>query len=148
MTEEHEYAIQAKKLGRLVYKKRQTENLTLVEVSKATGVSPATLSRVERQREKEKVVFTPATRTVTALTRWLGIPITAILDTHSTEDYTSQTLQDHLEAVRAHLRTSKKLDAKSAELLGSIFGLAYEQMSAQTDDEHVQETQATNESAQ
>lgn len=121
-------AIPIEKLGRLIREKRKAESLTLEDVANETGVSTSTISRLERlfPGVKNKNI-TPDTRTLTALTRWLGVP--TVHDTVS-----QKSTPDILEV---YLRADPRLDHKAAEVLGEMFRLAYDQVakSIETDPE-------------
>src|SRR5262245_52096454 len=74
--------IRLEDLGELISTKRRSERLTLEQASTQSGVSPATLSRLERQGQlrddmlsSERLQYAPDTRTLARLTRWLGVGI-------------------------------------------------------------------------
>lgn len=118
-------------LSRLIQAKRKAEGLTLEQVALRTGLSAATLSRLERQRiatRGEGRTAAPDTRTLAALTRWIGVPIERVIDRgdeamdtgpHPTDPSTP-------DVVEAHLRADRNLDAETAAALGRMFRAAYE----------------------
>ena len=127
MNREIEKTVRVRELSRLVYEKRKADGLTLEMVAEKTKISPATLSRVERQRLSDEVVFEPSTKTITALTQWLRIPVETVLDVTPQPDVADLRVEDHLVAVQAHLRAKRNLDSESMGLLGEIFQLAFQQ---------------------
>lgn len=130
MSRETEQTVRVKELSRLIYEKRKNDGLTLEMVADKTSISPATLSRLERQRLSDDISFEPSTKTITALTQWLRIPVETVLGVGSQPDDPSVlSVEDHLVAVQAHLRARKNLDSESMSLLGEIFQLALQQHS-------------------
>jgi transcriptional regulator with XRE-family HTH domain len=125
-------------LGRLLREKRQREQLTLEQAAHRSGVSAATLSRLERQKvigDRESssgIPSTPDTRTLSALSRWLSVSIESILHVDqplSVEGVTHHEGESTPDIVTAHLRADRNLDSKTAEALGRLFRSAYEQFS-------------------
>jgi transcriptional regulator with XRE-family HTH domain len=127
-------------IGKLIREKRTREGLSLVAASQESGVSPATLSRIERRTDSFSTNQSlPDVRTLDALTSWLGVSISgagfsatlispnAHLEPFSTPD-----------VVEAHLRADRNLDAKKAELLAQVFRAAYENFAAGEDSSSVQ----------
>lgn len=79
---------------------RKTREMTLDEVSRVTGVSIPTLSRVERGDAKGL-----QSETLLAISNWIGTP----------------------DMVELHLRADKNLDRQTATALASLFRKAYEE---------------------
>lgn len=140
--QEREPVVRLEDLSHLIRSKRWAERLTLEEVSKKIGVSAATLSRWERggmqasvtrgQDNNRKSMREPDTRTLAALTHWLGVSIDRMVDVQPTPHDTQKAVLDTvdtLDIVEAHLRADRNLDAQSAELLARLFRVAYEQFS-------------------
>ena len=115
--------IKIRDIGRLVRERRKANKLTLEEVAERTGVSAATLSRLERQNRKiDTPTMTPDTRTIAAVASWLGVPVEGFSGVNE------QILQKSIpDIVEAHLRADRNLDPQAAERLGTMFRLAYEQ---------------------
>lgn len=127
-------------IGRLIREKRTRDGLSLVAASQESGVSAATLSRIERRTDSFSANQSlPDVRTLDALTSWLGVSISgagfaepptrvnAHLEPSSTPDI-----------VEAHLRADRNLDAKKAELLAQVFRAAYENFAASEGSNSVQ----------
>lgn len=121
-----EPTVLVKELSTLIYKKRKDSKLTLEKLTKETGVSPATLSRLEKQRLLDEITFTPSMKTVASLTRWLGIPIQEVVVGDIVKQ-DSLEVEDHLKAVQIHLRAKKNLNDESIGILTDIFSLAFAQ---------------------
>lgn len=131
-------AVRLDALGQLIRAKRQAEQLTLEKAAQQSGVSAATLSRWERHyaggtHSAAGVPVTPDTRTLAALTRWLGVSLERIMRIDT--PLPAQT-RSHLERettpdiVAAHLRADRNLDSHTAEALGRLFRSAYEQFAS------------------
>lgn len=115
--------IRMRNLGHRINHKRRKNDLTLEMAARVSGVSAPTLSRLERQRFKEtNDIIMPDITTLSALSKWLNIPVENFLD-QIEENETASTL----EKIEAHLRADRNLDPEVADALGRIFRLAYEQ---------------------
>lgn len=120
--------IDVKELGEYVKRKRQEDGLSLREVSTVTGVSPATLSRIENG------IGIPDSTTLARLAGWLGIPLDRLMkgallptDTEHEVVYRESTP----DIVEAHLRADPSLKPETAKALSELFRVAYNQF-AQT----------------
>ena len=131
-------AISVEELAEQLYRKRKARELTLEQASQQIGVSPATLSRWERQRHRDdgaavgKAPLAPDTRTLTAITRWLGVPLSQLIEVGSPElahGVVHQEGESVPDMVEAHLRADRNLDGETALTLARMFRLAYEQFS-------------------
>ncbi len=124
-------------LGALIRAKRKAEGLTLEQAARQSGVSPATLSRLERRQstgaaenETRKAAPVPDTRTLAALARWLGVALDRVVAVappppmHAVTHREGETVPDMVEA---HLRADPNLDAATAAALARTFRVAYEQ---------------------
>jgi len=123
--ERFEQVVRVDDLGRLIQEKRKAEELTLAEAAEQSHVSAPTLSRLERQSNDTGKVIIPDTRTLTALTQWLGVSVEQMLgiDTSSHGEMSTPDI------VKAHLRADRKLNSEAAEALSEMFRLAYTQFS-------------------
>lgn len=119
-----------------LYRKRKGRGLTLGQASRQIGVSAATLSRLERHRQEhaeglERGAFVPDTRTLTAVARWLGMPVGRVADDGTgaptpVNQHADESVPDKVEA---HLRADSQLDNESALALAQLFRMAYDQFS-------------------
>jgi len=134
-------------LGRLIRQKRVDERLTLGRAAEQSGVSTATLSRLERQAELKtkstKGSITPDTRTVTALVRWVGVSLDNIIEGATLNAITivprmvegEVVVEGEIigattpEIVHAYLRADRNLSPQAAANLAEMFQLAYRQYS-------------------
>jgi transcriptional regulator with XRE-family HTH domain len=121
-----ENLINVKELGRHLNRKRVGEGLSLRDVSKITGVSPSTLSRIETSKG-----FIPDATTLARLCQWLSIPIERIVGTQDTSKierlpvvyYPNEPTPSIIEA---HLRADPDLTPETAQALVELFRVAYE----------------------
>lgn len=122
--------VRAEEIGRLVYTKRIDEGLNLAESAKRSGVSAATLSRLERMARGEGGPFpTPDTKTLTALCQWLGVTL-ELEDGAGTAATEDTELPD---VVDTYLRADRKLKPADALMLSKLFRAAYDQFSRTED---------------
>lgn len=117
-------------LGQLIRAKRLFEGLTLGEAALQSGVSAATLSRLERQTTGfGRRVRVPSTSTLAALSEWLGVSVDDLVKSQAGEsarliDEPGKAIPD---IVEAHLRADRNLDPETAAVLSRTFRAAYEQ---------------------
>jgi len=119
-------AVQLEQLGHLIRRKRKDEGLTLEQAAQLSGVSSATLSRLER-RAAGRDMPTPDIRTLGAVTGWLEVAVagagfTTAAETSAGVFPKSGTVPD---VVEAHLRADRNLDPTNAALLARMFRAAY-----------------------
>lgn len=130
-------------IGSLIRQKRRTERLTLEEASQQIGVSPATLSRLERRTFASapgQQVPTPDMRTLAAIADWLEIVVagsgfTPVASPIGRGDPVVTSVPN---AVEAHLRADRNLDPTNAALLARIFRAAYSEFADTTRDGSIQ----------
>ena len=130
--------VRVEDLGELIRRRRRNDGTTLERAAAQSGVSAATLSRLERQRltgagdGATKPPLQPDTRTLAALTRWLNVSIDRVMDVnppsalHVIVHREGETVPDMFDA---HLRADPNLDSGTAAALGRMFRVAYEQFS-------------------
>jgi transcriptional regulator with XRE-family HTH domain len=122
-------------LGWLIRAKRHTEGLTLEQAARQSGVSSATLSRLERQWAHGvdgdfKKPSVPDTRTLAALARWLRVALDRVVEVASpppTHEVVHREGESVPDMVEAHLRADRNLDEATAAALARTFRVAYEQ---------------------
>src|SRR5688500_9831510 len=108
-------AIDFEWLGERLRAVRKKREMTLEQVSEATGVSVPTLSRVERGAAKGL-----QSETLIALSNWVGT---------SARLWKKATAVDSTpDIVELHLRADRNLDARTANALAHLFRTAYEQL--------------------
>lgn len=120
--------IDVRRLGLLVHRKRERDNLTLQDVANQTGLKVPTISRVERAEPEDLEVSTfltlcewlPANPDEFSEGKGLSAPSTKNKITHNTPD-----------VVELYLRADKNLNKKTAAALSKLFRTAYETMSDQ-----------------
>jgi transcriptional regulator with XRE-family HTH domain len=113
-------------LGSMIQEKRRRQQLTLEAAAQHTGVSAATLSRLERRASASALgreMPTPDVRTLSAIADWLGVAVAGAGST-TIEVSTDIPLPN---VVEAHLRADRNLDSDTAALLARMFRAAYMQ---------------------
>jgi transcriptional regulator with XRE-family HTH domain len=102
--------ITMQELGEELKRKREKTDLSLRDVQDATGVSAATLSRIERGS-------TPDLEVVKKLANWLGVTVQA-----GGEDLPRTNTDAELKrSIEVHLRANKKLSANLARSIADSF---------------------------
>jgi transcriptional regulator with XRE-family HTH domain len=120
-------------LGRLMKTRRARENLTLQSVSHQTGVSIATLSRLENQSGTSgRTGGKRDAHKLAAVAKWLGVQLDpgAIQIPLETQDpLVHPQEQGTVQFIEAHLRADRNLDPTAAEALARMFQALYDQFS-------------------
>jgi transcriptional regulator with XRE-family HTH domain len=92
-------------------RRRRVElDLTLRDVEEKTGISPATLSRIERGSKPEFAV-------IEKLAEWLGVNVVAA----GAETSSIRTDEDLKKAIHVHLRAKKNLPEEVAHSIVEAF---------------------------
>jgi len=109
-------------LGDRLRAKRRSERLSIRQVAGVTGVSAATLSRVERGH-------LPDTENLLRLARWAGLAIDTTSDARAQRNEAVHAASaSTIEAIELHLRADKDLSRADAEALTEMFRVAYEHL--------------------
>jgi transcriptional regulator with XRE-family HTH domain len=111
-------------LAHRVRARRQAQNLGMRGAAAAAGVSPATLSRVERGD------YVPGRDNLMKLAAWLDVPVDELV--HAGSAHHEGEPQSTLEAVALHLRADKKLSADDAAVLEEVFRRTYDALVKRT----------------
>jgi transcriptional regulator with XRE-family HTH domain len=111
------------RISALIKAKRRKQRMGLREAAAESGISPSTLSRLERGVSTSL----PDADTLTKLARWLKAPIASLLSEETRTGHDSPQLTTP-EVVEVHLRADKRLAPATALALGRAFRLLYEQM--------------------
>lgn len=122
--------IDVERFGQRLRRVREERGLTLQQVSKATGVSVPTLSRIERGGSKEidAGVFL-------ILSNWIGArPDDFRLNAGPLPLPGRRIAASTPEAVELYLRADKNLDQRAAALLAEMFRAAYEKVAKESGD--------------
>lgn len=116
--------IDVERLGQRLRKARRAQDLTLEDVFKTTGVSVATLSRVERGGSKDIDAGT-----LVSVCKWMGVrPEEFGLRAEAPKTPSRRNPASTPEAVELYLRADKNLDERTAVLLAEMFRAAYEKL--------------------
>jgi transcriptional regulator with XRE-family HTH domain len=116
--------VDVERLGQRLRRARKDRGLTLEDVFKATEVSVATLSRVERGGSKDIDAGT-----LVCLCEWIGArPDEFRVGADPPKTPGRRTPASTPEAVELYLRADKNLDQRTAALLGEMFRAAYDKL--------------------
>jgi transcriptional regulator with XRE-family HTH domain len=111
-------------LSSMIRQKRKLERLTLEAAARQSGVSAATLSRLERWVSVDssgRSMPTPDVRTLSAVADWLGVAVADAGFAHVEVSGDAPVPN----VVEAHLRADRNLDPDTALLLARMFRAAY-----------------------
>lgn len=116
--------VDVERLGQRLRRARKDQKATLEDVFKATGVSVATLSRVERGGSKDIDAGT-----LVSVCKWMGVsPDEFRSGAEPPKTSGRRAPASTPEAVELYLRADKNLDAGTAALLAKMFRAAYEKL--------------------
>ena len=116
--------IDVERLGQRLRRARRDQGVTLEEVFKATGVSVATLSRVERGGSKDIDAGT-----LVSVCKWMRVrPEEFRPGAEAPKPPSRRAPASTPEAVELYLRADKNLDGRTAVLLAEMFRAAYEKL--------------------
>lgn len=107
--------VSVEQLGSELRRRRDEGGLTLRDVETQTGISAATLSRIERGS-------TPETKTVGQLAEWLGVNVVSVGE----ESSFIRTDEDLKRTISLHLRASKNLPDTVAQSIVEAFEFVME----------------------
>ncbi len=111
------------RLSGLLQSKRRERDISLRAAALEIGLSPSTLSRLERAA----ATSLPDAETLTKLAAWLEIPMSALLSEASDgakQNYPQLSTPEH---VSVHLRADKRLSPQTAQSLSRMFQLLYDE---------------------
>ena len=108
--------IDPEELGSRLRETREKRHLTLQDVSTKTGISVATLSRIERGACKSL-----NSDTLVILTDWMGTKVEMLKKDPQPVIHKGKTLDYTPDIVALHLRADKHLDRKTATALAKLF---------------------------
>ena len=111
-------------LGQHLHRARKERKKRLTQVSEATGISVASLSRIERGGSQGIDA-----KTLIALCDWMKTSVELFKENPRITGRSGQTPPATPDAVELHLRADKNLDRATADALATLFRTAYEQMS-------------------
>ena len=118
----HEKAIDLEALATLVRSKRQTLGMSLRRVAEATGISAATLSRIELQQS------VPDTSTATALAEWLGVRLDEFLVGNGAPAPEIRRQLPRTNGLAVHLRAKRRPDPEVMNALMNLAQHVYESL--------------------
>jgi transcriptional regulator with XRE-family HTH domain len=103
-------------------KRRQNDNQPLRDAATQAKISAATLSRLERGLSPTL----PDATTLNKLARWLGVPVSELLEEKQGRSMSSVLESTIPEFLEVHLRADKNLSPKTAKALAEMFKALYE----------------------
>lgn len=112
-----------KKIATLIMAKRREGGLGVRAAAAKSGVSAATLSRLERGISSDL----PDTGTLTKLATWFGMSLADLLTLDDAAIVDQSPEPTTPEFVEVHLRADKNLSPKTAEALAKMFKVLYNQ---------------------
>lgn len=116
--------VDVERLGQRLRRVRVERNFTLERMAKETGVSVATLSRVERGGSKDIDAGT-----LVSVCSWMGVrPQEFRIGAEPPRVPGKKAAADTPEAVELYLRADKNLDQRAADLLSEMFRAAYKKL--------------------
>jgi transcriptional regulator with XRE-family HTH domain len=116
--------VDVERLGQRLRRVREERGYTLDQLRQETGVSVATLSRIERGGSKEIDAGT-----LVALCEWMGArPAEFSLAAEPPKVPGRKAPASTPEAVELYLRADKRLNPQTAALLAEMFRAAYERL--------------------
>lgn len=132
-------AVSIEEIGSLIRQKRRAERLTLEQAARQSGVSAATLSRLERRGTAAAVgkeLPTPDMRTINAILKWMKVALAdggfVAASNVTTPNVTASTSVPNI--VEAHLRADRNLKPDTAGLLARMFRAAYAEFTIDSSD--------------
>ena len=112
------------RLGRLVRRKRQKQELSLRELADQLELKIPTLSRIERGASKDV-----SSATLVALSEWLGADWSELREQKPKSVVRSgKTVEETPDIVDVYLRADKNLNQATAQALSLLFRTAYENL--------------------
>ncbi|WP_449420517.1 helix-turn-helix domain-containing protein [Phormidium nigroviride] len=111
------------RISALVKAKRREKKLGLRAAASECGLSPSTLSRLERGASSSL----PDADTLAKLANWLEVSVGFLLLEQGKEGDEDGPELTTPEVVEVHLRADKRLSPKTAEALAEMFRILYEQ---------------------
>ena len=111
-------------LPAMIKAKRREEGLGLRAAAEKSGVSPSTLSRLERGI----ATSLPDTETLRKLALWLNVSLDEILLKDKSNPDAESPKPTTPEIVEVHLRADKNLSSETAKALAEMFKLLYNQV--------------------
>lgn len=111
-----------RRISALIKAKRRETGLGVRAAATASGVSAATLSRLERGVSPNL----PDTGTLAKLANWLGTSVNDLLATGGKQPVGHELEATTPEVVEVHLRADKNLAPETADALAKMFKVLYE----------------------
>ncbi len=111
------------RISAFIKAKRRERGYGLRAAAEESGLSPSTLSRLERGVSSSL----PDADTLTKLAAWLNISVAHLLSEDAQEAGQASPELTTPEVVEVHLRADKRLSPKTAQALSRMFKILYDQ---------------------
>lgn len=111
------------RISGLIKAKRRGREYGLRAAAEESGISPSTLSRLERGVSSSL----PDADTLTKLAAWLEVPVGRLLSDKDQGDSQGAPELTTPEVVEVHLRADSRLSPKTAQALARMFRMLYDQ---------------------
>lgn len=111
------------RLPALIKAKRREMGIGLRTAAEESGVSPSTLSRLERGISQSL----PDTETLTKVANWLGVSLEDIITQNKSNSTFDESDLSTTEAIEVYLRADKNLTPETAKALSDMFKMIYKQ---------------------
>lgn len=108
-------------LGLKVWQRRRETDESLRAVAAALGLSPSTLSRIERG------LVEPDTSTLFVICKWLDVSVNEIKSTIEPEPNLPLSDLSTPDIIEVHLRADRDLPAKAAQAIAAMVRAAYQE---------------------
>jgi transcriptional regulator with XRE-family HTH domain len=111
------------KISAFIKARRRETGLGLRATAEQCGLSPSTMSRLERG-----ISTSLPDETLKKLASWLRVPVDTLIFEKVRRHSNREPELSTAEAVEVHLRADKKLSPKTAEALAQMFRMLYDQL--------------------
>ncbi len=111
------------RLPALIKAKRREMGIGLRTAAEESGVSPSTLSRLERGISQSL----PDTETLTKVAVWLRVSLEDIVTQNKSDNALDEPELNTTEAIEVYLRADKNLTPETAKALSDMFKMLYKQ---------------------
>lgn len=111
------------RLPALIKAKRRELGIGLRTAAEESGISPSTLSRLERGISQSL----PDTETLTKVANWLGVSLEDLIPQNMSNNALDEPELSTPEAIEVYLRADKNLTPETAKALSDMFKIIYKQ---------------------
>ena len=113
----------AVRISALIMARRRETGIGLRAAAIESGISPSTLSRLERAAART----IPDAETLAKLSSWLHVPLSSLFDEQEKSRKKPSPRPSTPEVITAHLRADRNLSEETARALAEMFKALYSQ---------------------